>query len=105
VKDIGKPCAGKPHARFDEGGLAKAVMMRLFRHRQTKGTGTDKPNLKRQQPALYSTLYARSTTPGNLIATECFVSGSSDAMTMRFNYTRIAVISKRQNAAILNCLT
>ena len=21
VKDIGKPCAGKPHARFDEGGL------------------------------------------------------------------------------------
>ena len=30
-------------------------MVRLFRHRQTKGTGTDKPNLKRQQPALYST--------------------------------------------------
>ena len=47
-KDIGKPCAGKPHARFDEGGLAKAVMVRLFRHRQTKGTGTDKPNLKWQ---------------------------------------------------------
>ena len=22
VKDIGKPCAGKPHARYDEGGLA-----------------------------------------------------------------------------------
>ena len=21
VKNIGKPCAGKPHARFDEGGL------------------------------------------------------------------------------------
>jgi len=21
VKDIGKPCAGKPHARFDEGEL------------------------------------------------------------------------------------
>ena len=23
VKSIGKPCAGKPHARFDEEGLAK----------------------------------------------------------------------------------
>ena len=22
VKNIGKPCAGKPHARFDEGGQA-----------------------------------------------------------------------------------
>ena len=21
MKNIGKPCAGKPHARFDEGGL------------------------------------------------------------------------------------
>ena len=55
VKNIGKPCAGKPHARFDEGGLAKAAMVWLLRHRQTKGTGTDRPNLKRQQPALYST--------------------------------------------------
>jgi len=24
VKDIGKPCAGKPHARFDKGGLDPA---------------------------------------------------------------------------------
>jgi len=23
VKNIGKPCAGKPHARFDEGGQAE----------------------------------------------------------------------------------
>ena len=23
VKDIGKPCAGEPHARFDEGALRK----------------------------------------------------------------------------------
>jgi len=23
MKNIGKPCAGKPHARFDEGGQAK----------------------------------------------------------------------------------
>jgi len=38
VKNIGKPCAGKPHARFDEGGLAKDSMDWLLRHRQTKGT-------------------------------------------------------------------
>jgi len=25
MKDIGKPCAGKPHAGFDEGGLVKAT--------------------------------------------------------------------------------
>jgi hypothetical protein len=57
VKNIGKPCAGKPHARFDEGGLAKAAMVRIMRHRQTKEAETDRPDLKRQQPALYSTLY------------------------------------------------
>ncbi|MCD6527289.1 MAG: hypothetical protein J7K75_09895, partial [Desulfuromonas sp.] len=33
VKNIGKPCAGKPHVWFDEGGLVNAVMEKLFRHR------------------------------------------------------------------------
>jgi hypothetical protein len=56
VKNIGKPCAGKPHARFDEGGLVKATTARLFRHRRTKGAETDKPNLKPRRSALYSTL-------------------------------------------------
>jgi hypothetical protein len=42
VKSIGKPCAGKPHARFDEEGLVKLTMEWLLRHRQTKGAGTDK---------------------------------------------------------------
>ena len=46
MKDIGKPCAGKPHARFDEGGLAKAAKARLLRHRQTKEAETDRPSLK-----------------------------------------------------------
>ena len=46
VKNIGKPCAGKPHARFDEGGLVKVAMARPFRHRQTKGTETDKSSLR-----------------------------------------------------------
>jgi len=42
VKNIGKPCAGEPHARFDEGELVDAVTEKLFRHRQTKGA--DEPN-------------------------------------------------------------
>ncbi len=42
MKSIGKPCAGKPHARFDEEGLVKLTMEWLLRHRQTKGAGTDK---------------------------------------------------------------
>jgi hypothetical protein len=40
----------------DEGGLAAAAMVRLVRHRQTKGAETDRPGLMLQQPALYSTL-------------------------------------------------
>jgi hypothetical protein len=43
VKNIGKPCAGRPQARFDEGGLTKSVMVWLFRHCQTKEAETDKP--------------------------------------------------------------
>ncbi len=32
MKNIGKPCAGKPHARFDEGGQAQAcpLLYQLF---------------------------------------------------------------------------
>jgi len=57
VKNIGKPCAGKSHARFDEGGMVETVMVRIMRHRRTKGAETDRPNLKPQIPSLYSTLY------------------------------------------------
>jgi len=57
VKNIGKPCAGKPHARFDEGGPAEAVKARLVRHRQTKGAETDMPHLKPPEPTLYSTYF------------------------------------------------
>ena len=46
VKNIGKPCAGEPHARFDEGELVTDSMVRLLGHRQTKGTETDKPSLR-----------------------------------------------------------
>ena len=27
MKNIGKPCAGKSHARFDEGGLVQASLL------------------------------------------------------------------------------
>ena len=47
----------KSHARFDEGGMVEAVMVRIVRHRRTKGAETDRPNLKPHRPALYSTLY------------------------------------------------
>jgi hypothetical protein len=51
VKDIGKPCAGKPHARFDEGGLEPS-MAKLVRHCQTKGADTDRPNLNNRSSSL-----------------------------------------------------
>jgi len=56
MKSIGKPCTGKPYARFDEGGLVKLSMKWLLRHRQTKGAETDRPFLQMSNPALYSTL-------------------------------------------------
>ncbi len=46
VKNIGKPCTGKPYARFDEGGLVRLAMPRLLRHRHTKGAETDRPRLR-----------------------------------------------------------
>ena len=55
MKNIGKPCTGKPYARFDEGGLVKLSMKWLLRHRQTKGTETDRPFLQMSKPVLYST--------------------------------------------------
>jgi hypothetical protein len=46
MKNIGKPCAGKLHARFEEGGQEKWTMARLLRHRQTKEAATDRPGLR-----------------------------------------------------------
>ena len=63
VKNIGKPCAGKPHARFDEGGLVEAVTEKLFRHRQTKGAETDKLSLTLGRPALYPTFLPELCIP------------------------------------------
>jgi len=59
MKNIGKPCTGKPYARFDEGGQATVTMIRLLRHRQTKGVETDRLDLPSIIPAFYSTLTPR----------------------------------------------
>jgi hypothetical protein len=56
VKNIGKPCAGELHARFDEGGQAKHSTAGLVRHRQAKAAVTDRPSLPDEEPVLYSTL-------------------------------------------------
>jgi len=44
VKDIGKPCAGKPQARFDEGGLASQLWCGYL------GTGRRKRRKQISQP-------------------------------------------------------
>ena len=63
VKNIGKPCAGKPHARFDKGGQEKQTMAGLLRHRQTKRAATDRLGLRDAESCslLYPLLYPRSS--------------------------------------------
>jgi len=46
MKNIGKPCTGKPYARFDEGGQDTVTTIKLVRHRQTKGAETDRLGLR-----------------------------------------------------------
>ena len=48
-KNIGKPYAGEPHVRFDEGGQMMWTMARLLRHRQTKGAETDMLGLRKTE--------------------------------------------------------
>jgi len=55
MKNIGKPCTGKPYARFDEGGLVMESMYWLLRHRQTKEVATDRP-IAKDAGSLSSTL-------------------------------------------------
>ena len=54
-KNIGKPCTGKPYARFDEGRQVSVTRVRLLRHRQTKGVVTVRSNLQYAIPVFYST--------------------------------------------------
>ena len=59
MKSIGKPCTGKPYARFDEGGLVMVSMDWLLRHRRTKGAETDRliPKGAGANPLLYPELF------------------------------------------------
>jgi hypothetical protein len=58
---LGVKHIGKPYARFDEGGQATVAMIRLVRHRQTKGAGTDRPGLRMRDAC--SLLYRNSANP------------------------------------------
>jgi hypothetical protein len=55
VKNIGKPYALIAHVRIDEGEQVMLTMVRLLRHRQTKGAVTDILDLRDAEPVLYST--------------------------------------------------
>ena len=48
---------GKPYARFDEGGQVNVTMMKLLRHRQTKGAATDRFDLRCGKTVSYSTVF------------------------------------------------
>ena len=56
MKNIGKPCTGKPYARFDEEGQVNMTMAKLLRHRQTKGAETARFSLRYGKLIPYSTL-------------------------------------------------
>ena len=39
VKDVGEPCAGEPHTRFEGEGLEQATVSGSEHRRETAGTG------------------------------------------------------------------
>ena len=55
MENIGKPCTGKPYARFDAGGQVNVAMTKLLRHRQTKG--------RQQIGLIYGAVSLLSTLP------------------------------------------
>jgi len=58
VNDVGEPCAGEPHARFDRGPLAKQTpTVRRKRDTQRETGGTEPVHLRGDpdQPAAYLT--------------------------------------------------
>ncbi len=70
VKSVGKPCAGKPHARFDERGWETELWHRL-RHRQmTKVAGNSYSLMPKATAPIFDSTLASSQTLGLTIA--CF---------------------------------
>ena len=72
MKNIGKPCTGKPYARFDEGGQDTVTTIKLVRHRQTKGAVTDRFGLRARDACfllylLFLTLFFQRTLPRTLL--------------------------------------
>ena len=56
MKGSGKPDDRKGQVRFEVAGAGNGFMVRLVRHRQTKGTVTDRQHLRDTAPVLDPTL-------------------------------------------------
>jgi len=83
VKNIGKPCTGKPYARFDEGEQANLIMHRLVRHRQTKEADTDRLVLRAK--GLFSTLPSLFLKAGvDLEVIQDILNHHSQSVTLRY---------------------
>ena len=52
MKGSGKPDDRKGHVRFEAAGAGNGFTVRLVRHRQTKGTVTDRHHLRDTAPVL-----------------------------------------------------
>jgi hypothetical protein len=61
VKSVGQPCAGKPHARLEEGAPIGLSHARILRHRQPKGAATAMASLQPSSIGPYSTAQRRAT--------------------------------------------
>ena len=91
VKTVGKPDAGKPHVRFDEGETWKRSRVGLVRHRQTKGPATDRPHLHHRATSL---LYQPNST--------CRI--SHDFRLARFcHFSRLISFASRRDVAEIGC--
>src|SRR3989304_846385 len=57
MKGSGKPDDRKGHVRFEAAGAGDGFTVRLVRHRQTKGTQTDRHHLRDTAPVLDPTYF------------------------------------------------
>jgi hypothetical protein len=65
VKNIGKPCAGKPHARFDEGGQGETCSL-LYPRKFIQAAGFYPPAPDDPNPVINNEDLAQPVTAGNL---------------------------------------
>ncbi len=69
VKGSGKPDDRKGHVRFEVAGAGNGFTVRLVRHRQTKGTATDRLHLRDTAPVLDPTDFVVSATRQSILTT------------------------------------